>query len=194
MIHYIYKITHKNGHFYYGRHSTNNLNDGYMGSGNWVKSVKDKSSLSKEIIEFANSPEELKQMEQKYINEHYGKQYCMNFSLNSRGGFFASGEKHPSYGKPAVNKNVPMSKEQKIKISESMIGKKRTDEQKNKIKTKLSKKWIVVDPKGIIHKINIDFKKFCLDNNLTYNSMLLVSRGKRHQHKGWKCIKNDGTE
>ena len=191
MIHYIYKITHNNGHFYYGRHSTNNLDDGYMGSGNWVKSVKDKNNLFKEIIEFASSTDKLKQMEQKYIDEHYGKQYCMNFSTNSSGGFFASGKNHPSYGKPAVNKNVPMSKEQKLKISKSMTGKKITDVHKNKIITKLTKKWIVVDPKGILYNVDTNFKQFCLNNKLTYNSMLLVSRGKRLQHKGWKCIKND---
>lgn len=194
MIHYIYKISHNNGHFYYGRHSTKNLNDGYMGSGNWVKSIKDKNSLSKEIIEFANNIEELKQIEQKYINEHFGKQNCMNFSINSSGGFFAAGKDHPSYGKPPVNKNIPMSEKQKLKISKSRIGKKHNNETKIKITKKLSKKWIVVDPNGVFYNIDSHFKEFCLKNKLTYNSMLLVSRGKRTHHKKWKCIKNDSLK
>ena len=55
MKHFIYKTTHVNGKYYIGRHSTENINDGYIGSGKWPISIKDKSSLTREIIEFVDN-------------------------------------------------------------------------------------------------------------------------------------------
>lgn len=78
MKHFIYKTTHKNGKYYVGRHSTPNINDGYIGSGEWPLSIKDKSSLTREILEYANDEEQLIMLEGKYLEEHYGKQNCMN--------------------------------------------------------------------------------------------------------------------
>ena len=52
MKHFIYKTTHKNGKYYIGRHSTNNIDDGYIGSGKWPRSIKDKSTLTREILEY----------------------------------------------------------------------------------------------------------------------------------------------
>lgn len=57
MLHYTYKISHPSGKYYLGKHSTENLEDGYMGSGIWPRSIKDKSILSKEILEFCDSRE-----------------------------------------------------------------------------------------------------------------------------------------
>jgi hypothetical protein len=78
MKHFIYKTTHTNGKYYIGRHSTENVNDGYVGSGLWPSSIKDKSTLTREILEYAESTEKIKELEGRYLAEHYGKSGCMN--------------------------------------------------------------------------------------------------------------------
>jgi len=78
MKHFIYKTTHTNGKYYIGRHSTENINDGYIGSGLWPSSIKDKSTLTREILEYAGSTEQVKRLEGQYLAEHYGKPGCMN--------------------------------------------------------------------------------------------------------------------
>ena len=85
MKHFIYKTTHINGRYYIGRHSTDNLNDGYFGSGRWPSSIKDKTSLTREILEYADSQELLKKLETKYLSEHYNKPLCMNMSSSACG-------------------------------------------------------------------------------------------------------------
>ena len=83
--HYIYKITHKNGRFYIGRHSTSNINDGYLGSGVWVTGIKDKSTLKKEILQFCKNTEELCKQEEILIKENFNHTLCMNRGKGSRG-------------------------------------------------------------------------------------------------------------
>ena len=78
MKHFIYKTLHTNGKYYIGRHSTENLDDGYMGSGLWPRSIKDRTSLTREILEYATDQLALKELERKYLAEHYGKSNCMN--------------------------------------------------------------------------------------------------------------------
>lgn len=85
MYYYIYKITHKNGKYYVGRHATENLDDGYMGSGRWPRSIKDKSILTKEILEFVEDFETLIQREKELLEEHYGKPSCMNMAKDPIG-------------------------------------------------------------------------------------------------------------
>jgi ribosomal protein L39E len=86
MKHFIYKTTHKNGKYYIGRHSTDNIDDGYLGSGVWIKDMKRTNHvLSREILEFADSFDKLILLEASYLTEHYGKPQCMNMISDSNG-------------------------------------------------------------------------------------------------------------
>lgn len=71
--HYFYKITNKlNQHFYFGIHSTKNLNDGYMGSGTRLHCAYKKYGMEffeKEIIAFFDSREDASRYESEIVNE-----------------------------------------------------------------------------------------------------------------------------
>lgn len=82
---FVYKTVHKNGKYYICRHQTNNLNDGYLGSGKWIKGIKDKTDLSREIIKEASNIDELKNLEEYYINLYWDDPLCMNFLKSSCG-------------------------------------------------------------------------------------------------------------
>ena len=70
---YFYKITNTlNGHYYYGIHSTDNLNDGYMGSGRRLHLAYKrygKDVFVKEIIKFFNTREEAALYESEIVTE-----------------------------------------------------------------------------------------------------------------------------
>ncbi|MEG1008282.1 MAG: GIY-YIG nuclease family protein [Clostridia bacterium] len=71
--HYFYKITNKiNNHFYYGIHSTDNLNDNYMGSGKRLHIAykeQGKQNFYKEIIKFFDSRNKAEEYERLIVNE-----------------------------------------------------------------------------------------------------------------------------
>lgn len=90
MLHYIYKTSSPSGKYYIGRHSTTDLNDGYLGSGKWIRQMKDVSNLTVEVLEFADTFEALLALEQKYLAEHISQPDNMNF--NNRPVGFATGD------------------------------------------------------------------------------------------------------
>jgi hypothetical protein len=85
MYHFIYKTYSQSGLYYYGRHSTLRIDDGYFGSGKWVRSIKDKSTLKRDIIVFCETFDELLEKEKEYISQHINDPKCMNFNENPTG-------------------------------------------------------------------------------------------------------------
>lgn len=84
--HYLYKTTNLlNSKFYYGIHSTNNLEDGYLGSGKHLTySIRKygKDNFKKEIIEYFNTRENLIQAEIILLTrEILENKQCMNIKF-----------------------------------------------------------------------------------------------------------------
>jgi hypothetical protein len=89
--HFIYKTTNLiNGKFYVGMHSTNDLNDGYLGSGDRLRrSIRrnGKDNFKLEILEFLPDRTSLSLREKELVNEDLLKDLlCMNLSLGGQGG------------------------------------------------------------------------------------------------------------
>lgn len=89
MIFYFYKITNQiNGKYYFGVHSTDNIDDGYMGSGVALKRAYKKygvGNFSKEILHFFDNADEMYAFEEKYVNENLvNDSKCYNLVLGGR--------------------------------------------------------------------------------------------------------------
>jgi len=111
---YIYKTTNLiTNEYYFGKHSTNNLSDGYLGSGNRLKSCfkkYGKENFKLEILEFFDSIIELNNAEFKLITDDILKEkLCLNLARGGQGG-----DIHP------------WSLESRNKISEKLTGRNNT--------------------------------------------------------------------
>ena len=120
--HYIYKTTNNvNGKFYYGMHSTSNLEDGYIGSGTLLsKAVRKygKDNFSIEILEYCETRENLRIREAELITQEIlNDPMCMNIRLGGNNGSGTSGLTHSK-----KRKFKHLSESHKKKVSESCKG------------------------------------------------------------------------
>jgi hypothetical protein len=88
--HFIYKTTNLlSGKYYIGMHSTDNLNDGYLGSGNRLRlAIKKhgKENFKIEILEFFENRKLLAEREAEIVNlELLAKKDCMNMKVGGLG-------------------------------------------------------------------------------------------------------------
>ena len=88
--HYFYKIVNElNNHYYYGIHSTDNLDDNYKGSGYRLKGVYKKYGLkkfTKYILRFFDTRKELLQYEREIVTHELCNEHnCYNIALGGNG-------------------------------------------------------------------------------------------------------------
>lgn len=151
---YIYKITNiTNGKIYIGKHSTNNLNDGYMGSGRILKKAINKYGLenfTKEYLVFCDKEDKLNWFERFYIKKYGSTNADIGYNLTPGGDGFSVGNipwntgKHHSeetrkkiseiqIGRIPCNKGKTYSEEYKSKLSDSHKGKHPSEETRKKM-------------------------------------------------------------
>lgn len=92
--HFIYKTTCLlNGKYYYGMHSTNNLEDGYYGSGKRLRyslNKYGKENHKVEILEFLYNRKSLIEREKEIVNlNEIAKKDCINLKIGGSGGFIS---------------------------------------------------------------------------------------------------------
>lgn len=101
MFHYLYCIENLvNGKLYVGKHTTTNLDDGYLGSGDLIKAACAKHgthNFVKHILCFCSSSEEALQLEQAIVDKEFvadsntynlvtGGRGAFSYECSSRGG------------------------------------------------------------------------------------------------------------
>ena len=92
MYYFIYKTTNKiNGKYYIGMHKTDDLEDGYLGSGTYFSKALEKcgkENFEREILEYCNSDEEMYNAEARYITEDVvNDKKSYNLKLGGFGGW-----------------------------------------------------------------------------------------------------------
>lgn len=121
-------------YYYLGQHKTDNLDDGYKGSGTKLREYYKQypEDYTFTILEFYSNTSELNIAEQKLIGDLWKTdKFCLNMNAGGAGGFKCCHE---------VNRGRKYSEEHRRKISEgqkgrkgSMLGKHHSEEIKRKI-------------------------------------------------------------
>jgi len=136
LFHFIYKTTNiLTKKYYIGMHSTNNLDDGYMGSGKKLAySIRKygQKNHKVEIIEYLSSREELSAREKDIVNlNELAKNNCMNLRVGGLGG-------HNSQTTEEIKKKISGTQKERYKNGAIIWNK----GHKNQTKLNLSKEQI----------------------------------------------------
>jgi len=168
MYYTIYKITNLiNSKIYIGKHKTEDLEDGYMGSGLILKKAIEKYGLEnfeKEIIHIFNSEDEMNRTEYELVNESFIKRKdTYNLKIGGQGGWDYINDNNLSSFEKCNEKGLNNSADQYLIISKRIKNDKEL--------------WLIQS-----NKIKEGLKTY-YDNGGQYNF-----RGKTHSEKTKKLM------
>jgi len=176
---------------YVGSHCTNNIDDGYIGSGRlFLKSVRKygKENFLREILEICIDASLARLREEFYISE-FGTLDPSGYNLAPKGGIGFNGSFHSEATK------MKMSKWQKGKTYEELYGLEKAIEMKQK--QRLAKLNKTTSRKGIGHKKQMIEKYGEEEGALRYAEMLKKQKethSKENHHNWGKNLKKETIE
>lgn len=219
MFYAIYKITNKiNGKYYIGKHQTNNLDDGYMGSGILIKRAIKKygpSNFDKEILFIFDNAEDMNMKEIELVTIDLVEDgYCYNSGVGGQGGPHFKGRQHSeqtkevlrekSSGKTASletrekislsNKNRVVSKYTRKLISNKKIGSSNSTDNNTKISQSLKEYY--VSGEVSVYERTQDIKKKTSDSMKKYHLSKSADEKKlseEHKNKISQSVKEAGV-
>lgn len=196
MIHYIYKVTNTiNGKYYIGRHSTLDLQDGYMGSGKLIKMAIKKygvDSFVKEILEFHEDFYQLNEAEKNAITEKMIKDSnCYNV-MNGGTGFDSETSKKMLKNDSVIKKRDIWFKNNKEFLSE--IQKERWENEKYREKMSKHKEKSAKILAENVRNFKADKEKYSA--SLERRRLSLRNRSVIYKNgiEKYKRVKNDELE
>jgi len=141
----------------------------------WEHINSKKLTISKAIRKYGKENFEFKIIDSNFETQNQMDEmemhYIIQYNSYKNGYNMTFGDKR-SYG-------YKLSEEHKKNLSKARKGKVST-----------YKKWKIIYPDGS-KKIIENLKQFCRKNNLNTSHMALIAKGKRIQHKGFKCRQID---
>jgi len=207
MYYYLYLITNLvNNKIYIGVHKTNDLNDGYMGSGKIIIQAIKKygiNNFKKTILETFDTYEDALSKEKEIVNEEFlREENTYNLKLGGVGGFEFINKNKLNHTQEAIDKrnntlrnNYSTGKTTRMsKELNPFWGKHHTDETKSII-SKNTKKYIEEKghPKGFLGKSHTEEHKKRISNVMKEKAAFLGVKGDAHPAGGTKWF-NDGIK
>jgi len=200
MIYYLYKITNMiNNKIYIGVHKTENINDGYMGSGKIIKHAVEKYGIhnfKKEILEYFSDFNSALKRESEIVTEDFlSRQDVYNLRRGGLGGFDFITKNKLNLTPEALQKRI-----NSIKMSYKLnpriyVGKKHSEETK-KILSEKRKEFFDnggQHPRGMLGKKHSEQTKKHVSEVLREKSSLIGKKGLEHPTGGTKWY-NDGIK
>ncbi len=179
-IHYVYITTNLiNGKQYVGDHSTDNLNDRYLGSGRpyLQEALKEygRKNFKREILEFFSTRKEAFEAQEKYIKV-YDTLSPNGYNISSKGGYGVA--------------SSSLREETKNKISLKLKGKPKSEGFKKKMKGKkpwnTGIKYSEEQKNNLIGRVPWNKGKTDIYSEETLNQISLSKEGKPNPHnKEW---------